>query len=173
MSCITLAPEQCRLLATLAHGPRPVDALDSRGAVDEFRRWGRLFGSEVIEPTGAGRYHAGTVDGRLVGPLTIPKGGIGRGPSTPKPDERSPAPTPNSPDPHPGGFVNGSGSCTPDAGGRRNESTRRSPAPPSPDNASEDRITSRVLARAAASSLPDLSCPNAPFPGRRGFRGCR
>lgn len=66
MSCIVLTDRQSRLLAALTDGPRPVDQLDP-SEVEVLRRWGWVFGREIIELTGAGHYHAGTVVGGLVG----------------------------------------------------------------------------------------------------------
>ncbi len=66
MSCITLTDPHRRLLTALTGGPHQVDDLDGWESLDELRRWGWVFGDEWVELTGAGHYHAGTVDG---GPL--------------------------------------------------------------------------------------------------------
>lgn len=64
---VSLTPEQRRLLAALAHDPRPVEQLDNRDCLAELRKWGWVFGRDTVELTGAGHYHAGTVVGGLVG----------------------------------------------------------------------------------------------------------
>ena len=66
MSCTPIDGRLRRLLDRLKDGRVPADEIPAE-LLDQLRQWGWIIGSDRLELTGIGIYHAGDVDRGLLG----------------------------------------------------------------------------------------------------------